>query len=120
MHLVKLSRDQEKFLLGLLESTAVQKFEENRKAELTFADACRFWGITENMKGDALDDAHGAVHDSLTDLDRLFADADAELSNGRVITAGDIRVADEHPPLHGGPLRPASQLAPQPGEAALT
>src|SRR6187399_567069 len=51
-HMVKLTRDQEKFLQGLLDSTAVQKFEENRKGELTFADACRFWGITENTKGD--------------------------------------------------------------------
>src|SRR5262245_47760676 len=49
---VKLSREQEKFLLNLLDSTAVQKFEENRKGELTFADACRFWGITESMRGD--------------------------------------------------------------------
>src|SRR5262249_7510371 len=44
---VKTSREQERFLLGLLDSSAVQKFEENRKADLTFADACRFWGIAE-------------------------------------------------------------------------
>ena len=50
---VKLNRDQERFVLALLDSSAVQKFEESRKNELTFADACRFWGITENMKGDA-------------------------------------------------------------------
>src|SRR4051794_37066092 len=52
---IKLPREQERFLLSLLESTAVQKFEENRKGELSFADACRFWGVTENMKGEALD-----------------------------------------------------------------
>ena len=91
-HLVKLSREQEKFLLNLLESSAVQKFEENRKADLTFADACRFWGITENTKGDALDTRMEYFHDTLTSMDRLFADADAELSNGRHIDAGDIRV----------------------------
>src|SRR5947207_731657 len=38
--LEKLGREQERFLLGLLDSSAVQKFEENRKSELTFADAC--------------------------------------------------------------------------------
>src|SRR5213080_4767464 len=47
---IKLSRDMERFVTGLLESSAAQKFEENRKAELTFADACRFWGVSENMK----------------------------------------------------------------------
>jgi hypothetical protein len=31
--LVRLSRDQEKFVLSLLDSSAVQKFEENRKGD---------------------------------------------------------------------------------------
>ena len=90
--MVRLSREQEKFMLGLLDSSAVQKFEENRKGELTFGDACRFWGITENMKGDALDGRIEQFGQYLAELDRLFADADSELSNGRIVTAGDVRV----------------------------
>jgi hypothetical protein len=89
---LKLTRDQEKFVNTWLDSTAVQKFEENRKAELTFADACRFWGITENTKGDALDSRLQQVHEMLMDLERLFADQDAQASNGRAISGGDIRV----------------------------
>jgi hypothetical protein len=89
---VRVSREQEKFILGLLDSTAVQKFEENRKQELTFADACRFWSITENMKGDALDARLEQFQKHLAELDRLLAQADAELSNGRSVTAGDLRV----------------------------
>jgi hypothetical protein len=89
---VRVSREQEKFILSLLDSTAVQKFEENRKQELTFADACRFWSITENMKGDALDERLEQFEKHLVDLDRLLAQADAELSNGRSVTAGDLRV----------------------------
>ena len=89
---LKLSRDQEKFVNTWLDSTAVQKFEENRKAELTFADACRFWGVTENTKGDALDSRLQQVHETLLELERLFADHDAQASNGRAISAGDIRV----------------------------
>lgn len=90
--MAKLTREQERFVQALLDSTAVQKFEENRKNELAFADACRFWGITENMKGEALDIKLRQVQDSLLDLDRSLADSDAELSSGRVIFAGDIRV----------------------------
>jgi hypothetical protein len=90
--LLKLPREQERFVLVLLDSTAVQKFEENRKSELTFADACRFWGITENMKGESLDGKLHQVQATLSELDRQFAENDAQLSNGRVITAGDIRV----------------------------
>ena len=90
--LQRLTRDLERFVIGLLDSSAYQKFEENRKAELTFADACRFWGITENMKGDQLDEKISLAQRYLVDLDRFFAETDAELSSGRVLTAGDIRV----------------------------
>ena len=89
---VKVARDQEKYLLSLFASSASQKFEEGLKDELTFADACRFWGITENMKGDALDERMSHFHSALGELDRVFADADAELSNGRHVDAGEVRV----------------------------
>ena len=89
--LQRLGRDLERFLVSLLDSTAVQKFEENRKADLTFADACRFWGITENMKGEQLDEKLSLVQKNLAILDRTFAESDVELSSGRVLTAGDIR-----------------------------
>jgi hypothetical protein len=90
--LVKLSRDQETFLQKLTEESAYQKFEENRKAELTFADACRFWGITENMKGDALDERLEHFNRRLAELERVFADGDALLSGGLEVDAGLIRV----------------------------
>ena len=90
--LLRLSREQEKFAQSLLDSSAVQKFEENRKGELTFADACRFWGISENTKGDALDGRLSQAQAQLAELDRVLADNDAELSSSRVLTAGDIRV----------------------------
>lgn len=89
---VKLPKDLERFVLALMDSSAFQKFEENRKGELTFADACRFWGVTENMKGDNLDERLSQIDTHLVELDREFADSDAQMSNGRVITAGDIRV----------------------------
>jgi hypothetical protein len=88
---VKIARPQERFLLDLLESSAFQKFDENRKADLTFADASRFWGITENMKGDIIDDRLHEVGQQLLEVDQTLDDGNAVLSNGREITAGDIR-----------------------------
>jgi hypothetical protein len=88
----RLRRDQERFLQNLLDSSAVQKFEENRKGDLTFADACRFWGIAEHMRADQLKERIDVIQETLAELDRLFADADGQLSSGRVIGAGDIRV----------------------------
>ena len=70
----------------------MQKFEENRKPELTFADACRFWSITENMKGEQLDAKLTQFEQTLAELDRTLANGDAEVTGGRVMSAGDLRV----------------------------
>ncbi|MBI3821528.1 MAG: hypothetical protein HY289_02490 [Planctomycetes bacterium] len=88
----RMNREHERFLKSLFDSSAVQKFEDNRKQELSFADACRFWGVTENMKGDHLDEKLESMDAVLAELDRILADVDAEMTGGRVVTAGDIRV----------------------------
>lgn len=88
----RLGRDHERFLKALFDSSAVQKFEDNRKHELSFADACRFWGVTENMRGDQLDKRLEDMDKTLAELDRVLADTDAETTGGRVVSAGDIRV----------------------------
>jgi hypothetical protein len=98
---IKVSRDQEKFLLGLFACTAVQKFEESRKEELAFADACRFWGITENLHGDALDARLRKLENSLSELARLVGTGSAVLSNGRSISMDDVALLSQvHEYLH--------------------
>jgi hypothetical protein len=87
---VRLDRDQEKFLLGLLSSTAVQKFEEGRKQELTFADACRFWGITENLHGEALDARLEKLQRGLADLKRELSKARTVLPGGRSVGPDEV------------------------------
>ncbi len=86
----RLSRDQEKFLLGSLGSTAVHKFEEGLKNELTFGDACRFWGISENLHGSALDQKLTAQRQSLLEIERLIGQTSVELNNGRSVSREDL------------------------------
>ncbi|MCS6851154.1 MAG: hypothetical protein NZ700_08310 [Gemmataceae bacterium] len=88
----KITRDQEKFLLGLLCSSATEKYLEGRKLELNFADACKFWGINESMYGDVLDARLDRLRASLADLEKLVAGGDVVLSNGRSISASDIKL----------------------------
>jgi hypothetical protein len=88
---VQLSKDKEKFLQFVFTSSAVRKFEENQKQDLTFADACRFWDITQNLKGEAVDTRLQYVDQMLNELDQILAQEDAELPTGRVVTAGDLR-----------------------------
>lgn len=86
----KLSRDQEKFLLSLFDMSAVEKYNEGRKPELTFADATRFWGINESMHGEALNARLNRVRAGLAEIDRLLGGNSTELTNGRSISPEDI------------------------------
>jgi len=65
------------------------------------------------MKGEQLDEKLDEVHKTLAELDRILADVDSEMTGGRVVTAGDIRVLTN---IHatGGPFRAASEFAAQP------
>ncbi len=89
---VKLPRDQDKLLQTLFASTAVRKYQDNRKPELTFADACRFWSITENLQGAALDDRLATVRATLGDIEREVGKSKTVLSDGRLITGDDANM----------------------------
>jgi hypothetical protein len=88
----KLSREQEKFILGLLGSTAVEKYQQGLKLELTFADACKFWGITENLRGEVLDARMNRLRASMAEADRVVGTTGADLSNGRNVSAEEMRL----------------------------
>ena len=86
----RISRDQEKLLLGLFGSNAVEKFDEGRKQELTFSDACRFWNINENLHGEALDSRLQKFEGQLNDVNRTLGGGDADLSNGRSVSTDEV------------------------------
>ena len=98
---VNVSRDQDKLLQALFQSSGLQKFQEGRKLEWTFADACRFWGITENMQGDVLDSRLDHVRANLADIERNLAGGSATLSDGRSVSADEIAMLyDVHNQMH--------------------
>lgn len=86
----RLSRDQEKFLLGLFGTEAVEKYDENRKHEITFTDATRFWGISENQHGEQLDTRLVKFQSQIEELIRFLHTGETELSNGRAITEEEV------------------------------
>jgi hypothetical protein len=87
---VTFGRDHEKLLHGLFASTAWAKYREGRKGELTFADACRFWGITDNLVGDALDARMEKIRVDLTSAEVRIGLGRAVLSDGRSVSAEDV------------------------------
>ncbi len=86
----KLSRDQEKQLLHFLNAAALQKYLEGRKDELTFGDASKFWGVSEDDQGNVLDARLGKVRAALGGVDRVIGTGELVLSNGRCVSADDL------------------------------
>lgn len=86
----KLAREQEKLLLMLFESIAVEKVDEGRKPELTFTDACRFWGISENTHGNAVDERMVQIRQQLKEIGRILNNGDADLSTGRNVSSEEL------------------------------
>jgi hypothetical protein len=91
----KISRDQEKLLNALWASSAYEKYQEGRKGELTFADACGFWGISESVRGAAVNARLEQLRAEMSSMVRLLTTSDATLSNGRAIVLADLnRLSD--------------------------
>jgi hypothetical protein len=103
---VTLSDDQMKLLLAMFAGSAWHKYREGRKSELTFADACRFWSITEKM----------SVAEARTRLDQVRRELlgievrmpawlnnnNAVLSDGRSVSPEDVStLLDAHAFLEG-------------------
>jgi len=87
---VHVPKDQEKLLNTLFATTALEKFLEGRKQEWTFADACRFWNITDNLPAEVLDSRLDHLTAVLADLERQIGTGNAVLSNGRSVSGDDV------------------------------
>jgi hypothetical protein len=87
---VKLSRDQEKFLIRLWGTAAFEKFSDGRKVEITFPEACTFWGVNESMRGDTVKGHLDHLRAELAGLERLMTMGDCTLSNGRSVGLADV------------------------------
>jgi hypothetical protein len=92
---VKVSREQEKFLNSLWATPAVEKFNEGRKQEITFSEACAFWGVNEQMRGDTVKARLDAFSAELSGLERLLTIGEATLSNGRSVGLSDVNRLDD-------------------------
>ena len=89
---VRLPRPLDKGLRRLLDGSALEKFNDGRKAELTSADAWGFWGLTTHDRDGTVDPKLAAVESLLREAERVSATGDIELGNGRVVSGGEVRV----------------------------
>jgi hypothetical protein len=92
---VKLPADHDKLLQTLLGSSAVQKYREGRKQEMNFADACRFWNITEHLESKVLDERLETLARNMILIERELGTATSVLGNGRTVEPADITLLSE-------------------------
>jgi hypothetical protein len=99
---VSLPKELERLLRDLFASAAWHKFREGRKSELTFADACRFWGLADGVVGDALDARLERVRADLTSAEVRIGLGRAVFGDGRSVSADDVgSLVDTHAFLEG-------------------
>jgi len=94
---VQLPDEHERLLQALLSSTACHKFREGSQQELKFADACRFWDLTESS-GPVLDARLARLRSTLDEAERLIGFGSATLTNGRCVSAEDLELLSK---VHG-------------------
>ena len=93
---VTIPKEHDKLLQALFASTAVRKYQEGRRQDLTFADACRFWSITENLGGPALDARLDALRGALSQIERTVGKGgEATLGDGRHFTYDDANLLND-------------------------
>jgi hypothetical protein len=87
---IKLAKEHDKLLQGLFVTSAYDKFREGRKQEMTFADACRFWNITDNLPAEILDARLDHLRAALAEIEQQIGSGSADLSDGHNIMGDDI------------------------------
>jgi hypothetical protein len=95
---VRLPKDLEKQLVSLLDSSARDKVGNDRAHELSFADACRFWSITDHLSAEALDAQLARVDKTLSQSERATSKGTMMVGH-REVTRSDIdllRQVDEY------------------------
>jgi hypothetical protein len=90
-----LEAEHEALLFELLAATAVEKYRAGRKHEVTFADACRFWNVSNGQHGSALDARLDRVQNGLAVADRQLGRGSAVLRDGRSVSREDTSLLGE-------------------------
>lgn len=88
---IQVPRDLETVLVALFTTTAFRRFEEGMKREITYRDACRFWGLGELATGDAVDATLAKVPAALAAVEQLLVGDSVELSIGQSVSARDLK-----------------------------
>jgi hypothetical protein len=86
----RLTREQERQLLHLLNSEALEKVVSCPASDLNFTDCLAFWGVTEVASPGDIRAKIAAQENLVETLEPLLEERDITLSNGRSIRGADL------------------------------
>ena len=96
------SKAQDTLLQELFASTARKKVREKQKNDLSFVDACKFWGIEQGMDAEALDARIDHVRRQLAAIEKVVDQSAVVLADGHSISAEAIQeLLETHDHLEG-------------------
>ena len=87
---VKMKSGVSRRLATLLRSTALRRWRDGMRSQITFCDVRRFYGVGEYWSGTNLDDALAVVRDTIRDAGSCLVNGTAELSDGQVVSFAEI------------------------------
>ena len=88
---IQVPKDLEQQLNNLFMTTALRRYEEGMKREITYKDACRFWGLSESASGSAVDEALNKVPELLEKVENLLIGETVELSTGQTVSQARLK-----------------------------
>jgi hypothetical protein len=88
---IKVPKDLEQHLTSLFSTTAFRRYEEGMKREITYRDACKFWGLPETVSGEGVDKYLEKVPTTLAAVEQLLIGGSIELTNGQSVSQDDLR-----------------------------
>lgn len=88
---IKVPKTLESRLVNLYMTTAFRRYEEGMKREITYKDACKFWGLLETTSGSDVDMVINQVPQILEAVENLLIGDRIGLSNGQEVTEGDLK-----------------------------
>jgi hypothetical protein len=88
---IQVPKDLEQQLVSLFMTTAFRRYEEGMKREITYRDACRFWGLAENTHGEAVDQTLAKIPATLAAVEQLLIGESIDLTNGQSVSQADLK-----------------------------
>lgn len=92
---IRLNPEHGQRLQHWLGSSIVAKYRRQQADEWTFAEACRFWGLTGRCTGTLIDQSLEKVGNQLAEIERQLGLGEAELAEGLKVSGEDTAMLDE-------------------------